>query len=276
MPGSRMRNFVDSISIEGLPYHRIEHSLLTLPDTRDNFVRATAEFFIQNWMISKLPKMLEVWDCWNTASLDDRQDYLHFLNHLLSGDIVLDDPKAGKTLPMATFSETMLRWLREYHSPLVVEPVVPISPEYGDIDLIEITGRRGDYASMKLTMWEVKSSDSQVHEHNTKIYKQLQNYPKRLYSRANSLAHLHKDDDDPEFQRFLRDLCRMVRNRESKVHYGVFITYDANVPQEKGIVPSLHKHPYSGSSEPCHHLDLFLVPDFKQLRMDVWRCLHLL
>jgi hypothetical protein len=69
----------------------------------------------------------------------------------------------------------------------------------------------------------------------------------------------------------------MVENCDPQIHYGVFVTYDSNTPQKGRFIPDLHKYPpmHPSSGENCHHLDLFLVPDFKQLRMDVWQCLHL-
>ena len=275
-----MRDFTCSTSVKGLPYHRVEYTLLSLPDTREHFVRAAAEFFVQSWMSSALPKMLGVWQCWETALQEDRQDYQRYLDHLFSGGILVDDPRkgVGRTEAMATFSETMLRWLRKQHSPLHVEPEVPRSPEYGEIDLIEITGTHGDYASMQLTMWEVKSSDTQASGHNDKIYKQLKKYPRRFYAMANSIATRYKDDSDYAFKHFLQNMSRMVMNRQPQVHYGVFITYDAAILQEEALVPNLHKYPVGHpiSGECCHQLALFLVPNFRQLRLDVWQCLHLM
>ena len=110
---------------------------------------------------------------------------------------------------------------------------------------------------MQLTMWEVKSSDTQACGHNSKIYRQLKGYPKRFYNIANSLAERYKDTGDPELVRFLRQLSIMVMNRQPQVHYGVFVTYDADVVQEETLVPNLHKYPpnHPASGERCHHLE---------------------
>jgi hypothetical protein len=166
-----MRNFISSTPVNGFPYCRTEHSLLPLTSTRDDFVRATAEFFVQSWMSASLSTMLNIWQCWSTASSEERRDYLRHFAHLLKNGKLIDNPAKdeGETDAMATFSETMLRWLRQHTPSLITEPPAPVPPSAGNIDLIEITGNSGDYASMQLTMWEVKSSENQISGHNTKI-----------------------------------------------------------------------------------------------------------
>jgi len=106
----------------------------------------------------------------------------------------------------------------------------------------------------------------------------VKTYPRRFYAIANSLATRYKDTNDLELLRFLRQLGIMVMNREPQVHYGVFITYDAAVPQQRELVPNLHKYPpnHPVFGENCHHLVLLLVPQFRELRLDIWRCLHLI
>ncbi|MBV9707040.1 MAG: hypothetical protein JO125_06505, partial [Chloroflexi bacterium] len=243
----KMEKFTCFKPVEGLPYTRTEYTLLSLPDVREHFVQAAAEFFIQSWMSSALPEMRDLWQAWEDASQEDKLDYrLHF-DHLFSRGVLIDNPMKGEgyTGPMATFSETMLRWLRQNcgSTQLLLEPPAPLPPEDGKIDLIEITGILDDYASMKLTMWEVKSSESQASDHNSKIYCQLRDYPSRFYRMANSLATRYKDARNPDFQLFLRNMSGMVRRRQPQIHYGVFITYDTQVVQKKTLVPSLHKHP---------------------------------
>lgn len=280
--GCKLKDFTCCTSIEGLPYHRTEYTLLPLLDTKECFIRAAAEFFIQSWMSAAMPRMRDVWLSWDEASEEDRQDYLSYLDHLFSQGILIDNPAKGigQTAPIATFSETMLRWLSSHSASeqLLVEPPEPAPPSEGKIDLIEITGVRGDYASMKLTMWEAKSSDNQANGQQGKIYDQLTAYPHRFYRVANSLANRHKDERDPAFLLFLQNMLRMVRNRQPQVHYGVFITCDANVKQKGTFVSNLHKYPPSHpvTGERCHHLALFLIPNFMELRFDVWRCLHLI
>src|SRR5579864_6365228 len=172
-----MLDFVSSQPINGLPYYRTEHSLLALPNAREDFVRAAATFFVQKWM-SSLPEMLNVWQHWDTTSPDEKQAYRLNLDHLCKNGTVIDNPPGvkGETGPMGTFSETMLRWFREHAQPILTEPDVPVPSAHGNIDLIEITGKSGDYASMQLTMWEAKSSDSQISSHTKDLYDQLDSY----------------------------------------------------------------------------------------------------
>ena len=121
--------------------------------------------------------MLNVWKNWDSASEEDRLDYRSYLDvALFSSGKMIDDPQNGYTGPIATFAETMLRWLRQNFAPaqLLVEPAAPQPPGDGKIDLVEVTGFPGDYSSMKVTLWEVKGSDGQVAKsHNAKIYRQL-------------------------------------------------------------------------------------------------------
>src|SRR5438552_19177750 len=91
-----MQRFTCAASIEGLPYYRTEYTFLPLSDTREQFVRSAAEFFVQSWMSSELPRMIDVWKNWESASPEDRQKYLLSLDHLLSDDgVLIDDPSKG-------------------------------------------------------------------------------------------------------------------------------------------------------------------------------------
>ena len=135
------------------PYHRTEHTLLPLSDTREEFCLSHSGFFVESWMEANLPQIaLEVWKIWGNAIEEERQQYDLYLNHLFSEDgTLIDDPRkeVGQTEAIATFSETMLRWARKHPLQRIVEPCAPIPPAYGDIDLIEITGTEGDYASLQ-------------------------------------------------------------------------------------------------------------------------------
>ena len=260
-----MQDFICSVSRDNLSYNHVEHRLLPLPDLRENFVQASAEFFIQCWMSSVMPQVLDVWQNWEAASEEEKLDYRSRLDHLFSpASVLIDNPAkgVGYTAPMATFAETMLRWLRSCvgATQLLVDPPEPAPPSEGKIDLIEVTGVHGKYDSMKLTMWEVKSSESQANGQQSKIYSQLEAYPRRFYRVANSLAHRYKDHPDPAFLEFLKNMTGMVRNRQPQVQYGVFIMYDTNVQQKGALLPDLHRYPsgHPVSGERCHHLALFL------------------
>ncbi len=277
-----MKRFLISSSDDTLNYNKTVYSLANSCN-ETLFVHETAKYFVKSWMASVLPKMKKVWEQWDTASDDDRVDYLGYLREALlnSDNEMLDFPDKGYTGPISTYSETMLRWLREeFGEPqLIVEPPVPRPPGQGNVDLIEITGVLENTSSFKVTMWEVKSSDNQVAaSHNTKIYKQLRAYPNRLMTFANEMSY--RFDGAPALKRFLRDMGSLARKRDPKVHYGVFIAYDPNVDQKNSIVPNLHcypsnpPHPFT-SGQKCHHLGLLLLPDFRSKRAEVWRSLHL-
>jgi len=284
---NKMKTLVQPKTLTGLPYNKTEYTLLSIPGCRNGFIQAAAIFFIQSWMSAALPEMLNVWQHWDNASDADKQYYIQHLYHLFSNGTLIDDPDghhsaphSRHTIPIGTFSETMLRWLRLSFepAPLLVEPIAPMPTDDGKIDLVEITGLPGNYYSMRVTLWEVKSSDSQVHNHNSKIYNQLEAYPERFFNLANCLCSSYTGDDTA-FRTFLKNMGRMARNRQPQVHYGVFITYDSNVVQKVSATPNLHKHPADHPSQPgevCHHLALLLIPNFKQLRLEVWRYLHLI
>jgi hypothetical protein len=282
-----MKSFVCGTDVTGLAYSRTEYTLLPLDDTRDNFIQAAANYFVQSWMCASLPEIVDVWLHWDYASAEERDHYLSHLEHLFSDGTLIDDPdrknsppNSNHTAPIGTFSETMLRWMRANFgpTPLLIDPLAPMPTNDGKIDFVEITGLKGDFASFKVTLWEVKSSDSQAWYHNSKIYRQLDDYPKRFFSLANCLSESYSGNDIA-FKMFLKQMGKMARNRHPQVHYGVFITYDPTVTQVQKAVPGLHKHPDNHptpSDNLCHHLVLLLIPDFKRLRMEVWRSLHLM
>lgn len=253
--------------------------MLPLPGGTATFAQDTAAFFVQSWMSSALPQMLHVWQNWSSASPQDKQEYLSYLDvALLSGGQLIDEPTSGYTSPMATFAETMLRWLRQSFAPkqLVVEPAVPQPPDDGKIDLVEVTGLPGDYSSMAVTLWEVKSSDGEASEHNSKIYRQINDYRRRFYPIANHLATTYKGTDS-SLKLFLRNMAKLVRNHRPQAHYGVFVTYNVNIKQKVNLVPNLQKYPigYPAPSRNTHTLAVLLIPNFKNMRLDLWRTLHL-
>lgn len=275
-----MNHLVCPSSVINLPYNRTEYTLLPLPSGTVNFTQDAAAFFVQSWMSSALSQMLHVWQNWSSTSPQDKQEYISYLDvALLSEGKLIDEPTNGYTNPMATFSETMLRWLRQNFAPkqLLVEPAVPQPPGDGKIDLVEVTGLPGDYSSMAVTLWEVKSSDGEASEHNSKIYRQLCDYPRRFYHIANHMATTYTGTDS-NLKLFLRDMAKLVRNHSPQAHYGVFITYHVNVTQKVNIVPNLHKYPtdYFSPSRNTHTLAILLIPNFKKLRLDIWRSLHLI
>lgn len=292
-----MDHLVCPSCVSGLSYSRTNYTLLSLPDIRTTFVSDAAAFFVQSWMSSVLPEMLNIWQNWDDASQEERTDYLSYLSSALLADVkeddiergytspillpglrLKDDPANGYTNPMGGFAEVMLRWLRKNHAPnqLLVEPAVSQPPGDGKIDFVEVTGFSGDYASMAVTLWEVKSSDGEASTHNAKVYTQLDDYPRRFYHIANHMATVHENTAEPELKRFLRDMAKIVRNHRSQAHYGVFVTYDQNVSQRGSLVPNLHKYPsgYPASPE-THTLAVLMIPDFKHMRLEIWRALHL-
>ncbi len=129
---------------------------------------------------------------------------------------------------------------------------------------------------MKVTLWEVKASDGQAINHNTKIYEQLSDYPRRFFTIANCMS-ANYTGDDIAIKKFLRNMALMAKNRQSQVHYGVFVVYNASVRQKGQLIPSFHRYPDpSPPGQGCHHLMILLIPDFKDLRLKVWRSLHLI
>src|SRR5712691_2285560 len=87
-----MKSFFCETSVTGLPYSRTEYTLLSLDDTRDNFIQAAASFFVQSWMVTSLPEIVDVWLHWDDASADERDYYLAHLDHLFSDGRLIDDP----------------------------------------------------------------------------------------------------------------------------------------------------------------------------------------
>jgi len=152
---------------------------------------------------------LAVLENWNGSSEEDRRDYLSYLDDaLFSGGKLVDDPERGYNGPIATFAETMLRWLRKSFAPsqLLVEPAAPQPPSEGKIDLVEVTGFPGNYSSMTVVLWEVKASDKQAGSHNPKVYEQLNDYPRRFFPIANCMAESYSGGD-MALKRFLRDMA---------------------------------------------------------------------
>lgn len=276
-----MRRFVSANAISTHPYNRVDYTMLPLTNGSDAFAQAAAIFFVQNWMTSALPRMLTVWQNWQDSSEEEKNDYLSYLNTaFFSKDgLLIDEPEKGYTGPIAAFTETLLRWLRQSFgsSCLLVEPPTCQPPGDGKIDFVEITGCPGDYASFSVTLWEVKSSDHQAHKQNSKIYSQLDDYPMRFYPIANCMATSYSGQDIA-MKRFLRDMAMLARNRHRQVRYGVLIAYDPNVKQNGSLASNLHRHPpgYAlTTAASCHSLAVLIIPNFKQLRLDVWRSLHL-
>lgn len=274
-----MDSFLSAKIVNSLPYNRVDYEIIQVPNGIENFIRAAAVFFVSNWMKSKLDDALKIFNAWDNATDEEKTEYRNYFDVALFTDgNLIDDPEKGFTYPMATFSETMLRWLRESYEPsqLMVEPSVPQPPGDGKIDLVEITGNCDDFSSLRVVLWEVKSSDHQVSEHNSKIYNQLSDYPKRFYHIANCMASNYTGTD-PVLKKFLRDMAQMAYNRKPQVHYGAFVTYDTNVEQRISVAPKLHKYPSDHpkqSNEKCHNLIALLIPDFRNMRLSLWRALH--
>lgn len=282
-----MRQFVDvHHHEEETKFIRTDHFLIDTPDNLNAFIEHTAIFFIDQWMKLEAKQMHQVRTNWHSCANELKEKYKAYLERsLLSDGILQDSPDQGVTGPVATFAETMLRWLRESFEPeqLLVEPPVPRSPDEGLIDYIEITGLSGKYSSMRVTLWEVKGSDNQISGHNSKIYRQLRDYPRRFFTMANDLGYQAQQmaqqysEVDLALVQFLRDVGDIVRNKRHQAQYGVFLVYDPNVQQDKNPVPGLHKYP-SGSPEPhkTHFLCTLLIPEFKKIRLSVWQSLCLL
>ncbi len=275
-----MKRFVCPTPVPNPNYTRMDYCFQQSPDRVDTFVQAAAQCFVENWMKSALPAILHVWQSWDTSSEEDRSEYLSYLYHLFTKGKLIDDPKNGYTNPIGTFAETMLRWLKQSFSPtpLLMEPATPEPAGNGDVDFVEIMGVLGDYSSMSVTMWEVKSSDDQVGAQSGKVYRQLHEYPARFSYIANHMATTYAHENiDPELKRFLRDMNRIVRNHRAQAHYGVFMVHDANIVQKVPLVPDLHRYPERyPSSQDSHSCLVLLVPDFKAMRLKIWHALHLI
>ena len=279
-----MKCFIRQNPVSSFPYDIVECTFVSQENCRKDFIQAATRFFLKSWMNDE---MHEIWLHWNDVSQEDKEFYRAQWEHLLSNGVLIDDPsmqspppRSRHTAPIGAFSETMLRWFRENFEPaqLLVEPLKSMPTEDGKIDLIEITGSRGDYASFKVTLWEVKSSDSQISSHNSNVYQQLDDYRLRFLRAAYSLSESYTGDDKA-FKRFLSQMGKMAWKKDPSIHYAVFVTYDSNVIQKRNFVPTIHKHPSnhpSTSKDVCHHLVLLLAPDFRSLRLEVWQSLHLL
>jgi hypothetical protein len=275
-----MHRFVQEHSNNQGTFTRTHYKLTAQCYESSEFAEALAVYFVQNWMNIALPQMLQVWKQWDGATDEEKRDYFAYLeSSLLTHGKLLDNPDKGEghTGPIATFGETILRWLRQHFAPtqLLVEPPVPQPAGDGKIDFIEITGFPGDYASMAVRLWEVKATDSQVSYQNSKVYTQLDDYPKRFYYLANHIG-ARCNTNDVALKKFMRDMAPIVRNHRPQAHYGVFVTYDENITQKISFVPDLHNHPRGCKGSPhTHTLAMLAIPDFRQVRLSVWRALHL-
>jgi hypothetical protein len=282
-----MQHFLDiHHHVQETKFQRTDHVVIDAPGNLNTFIEHAATFFINKWMELEGPDMHQVRADWDCCTDDLKERYKAYLERgLLAEGVLNDTPDQGHTGPIATFAETMLRWFRESFEPaqLLIEPPVPKPPGEGLIDFIEITGFPGDYSSMRVTLWEIKASDNQISGHNDKIYKQLNDYPRRFFTMANDFGHRGKKmveeqvGADMALVQFLRDVGDIVRNRRHQAQYGVFLVYDSNLQQDNNPVPGLHKHP-TNCPEPhnTHFLCTLLIPEFKQLRLNVWSSLRLL
>lgn len=282
-----MDRFLDKNDIPNLPYTKAELTFLQIPNCRMDFVQSVAEYFIRQWMFSGLPDMMDVWKNWNTATDAKKEIYRMYLDAALFSDdpndktkrLLVDAPNDGNTTPIGVFTETMLRLFTESFGaqpPLLVEPSVPQPTGSGQVDFIEIKGVAHDINSMTVQMWESKGSDGQVSAHHSKIYRQLDDYSRRLFYIANNMCASYSDNRS-QVRNFLRLVALLAKNKDPKVHYGVFVTYDSRVAQNSALVNQVHTHPpgHPSVGGGCHHLVLLLIPDFKTLRMDVWKAMHL-
>lgn len=275
-----MRNHIKEQPLGGQPYHYTEYKVLQVPASAQSFAEDIAAFFIRSWMKNAHVDMMQIWQNWATSSEEDKNIFHSYLAPaLMTGNDLVDDPSSGvgRTGPIGTFCETMLRAIRADFSgdQILVHPPLPAPPGDGNIDLLEVTGKVSDASSLRVTLWEIKGSDGQAHGHNSKIYEQLRDYPKRLFPIANLMGEYYSGDD-PGVKLFLRNMALLARNRSPQVHYGAFIVYDENIPQEGNLVPGLCKvplnHPTPADNK-CHHLAVLLIPDFRKLRFEVWRTL---
>jgi hypothetical protein len=278
-----MKEFVTWKVKSHLHQYRTEYSQIEL-DTRTAFCEATAEFFVKKWMASQVTQMLKVWKNWETANVDDKEDYISFLRKALFYDVdqVRDDPENGYTNPQGAFSETMLRWIIEttVDDNLHIEPIVPRPPGQGDIDLVEIRGSESNAGSLRILLWEIKASDNQAAGHNNKVYKQISDYPTRFFSITNELSERFAyGDKPPAFKAFLQRAARLARKGDARIQYGGFVTFDSKVTQKVSVLPNIHQYPRNlprgNGREKCHHVSTLLLPNFRDLRMEIWRHLNL-
>lgn len=279
-----MKRFISPAMISCSPYSKTEYMFESLEDCRKMFVQEATKFFIQSWLDEEVQ---DIWLNWDITPEEEKEFYYAHWEHLRSNGTLIDDPAMNTsypgsrhTAPIGAFSETMLRWLQASFGPtqLLVEPRKSKATEDGKIDFIEITGLQNNYSSLKVTLWEVKSSDSQISSHNTNVYQQITDYRLRFLSIAACLSESY-EGDDRALKTFLGKMGRRAWEKHQCVHYGVFVTYDSSVKQTNNMTPNLHKYPKghpAQSKEVCHHLALLLIPDFRDIRLEVWKSLHLM
>ncbi len=75
-----MHRFVCPNSIPGLPYSRTDYQLIQLPSGATPFDQAAAAFFVQSWMSSALPHMLDIWKNWDSSSDEHKRDFISYLD----------------------------------------------------------------------------------------------------------------------------------------------------------------------------------------------------
>lgn len=279
-----MKRFVCPNLVSNSSFYKTEYTFSSLEDCKATFIQEATKFFVRSWLDEE---MQNVWLNWDTTPEDERNFYYAHWEHLRSNGTLIDDPTTDApppgshhTAPIGAFSETMLRWLRASFGPTqqLVEPLKSKETADGKIDFIEVTGIQNDYDSLKVTLWEVKSSDKQISHHNTTVYQQIEDYRLRFLSIAACLSESY-EGTDVALRKFLGKMGRMAWDKHHGVHYGVFVTYDSNVRQEVNMTPNLHKYPKghpSQSKEICHHLALLLIPSFRDIRLEVWKNLYLM
>lgn len=214
----------------------------------------------------------DVWRNWTTASAVERAEFLNrFELGFFPKGHVIDDPPAGETAAIAAFGETALRWIRSrlQHKFVMIEPAIPAPTSVGSIDLIEITEDASRYV---VTMWECKASDAQASSANGKVYKQLDDYPRRIGHIADQLSY-RCDSSKPALKAFLPHVGRLARNGDACIKYGAFFLWDPLAAQNAAPVPDLHKHPARCGAN-AHTLVTLELPNFKALRKALWSLLR--
>lgn len=277
-----LRDFLNE-SIFELP-SGVEQKIYTVAISNDShnlilqqFILALAEYFVICWLSPTFGSRDTIWTTWNTGSDDECQDMLQQLQSAFcdnEGHVADDlDPYSGKTHAKGNFGETLLRWIEETfrQEDKRFIPAAPQPSSEGSIDLIEtIFLANGTWFAI---LWECKAT-RQIAGAVSRAYKQLDDYPNRLYFIANDRASQFEESDnsDSQYAQTLRFMPMEAKRRTNRIHYGVLIAHDASEKQPN--LRDLHKHP-EDVPPGCHHLIFVALPDFSALRDAVWRAMRL-
>ena len=258
----------------------VEQRIYTVDISKDaqQFVFALVEYFVSCWLSPVYGDRDEVWEKWNTPSHPDRANMLDYFRNAFcsqNGEVAdHPDPKRGLTKAKGNFAETLLRWVEETYregEKRLISPV-PQPADRGFTDLVEIIFHQGnEWFSI---IWESKATEVNISGVASDAYKQLDDYPNRMFFILNDRAASLKEDGvgNARYANVLRLMPALIKQRSPKIHYGLFITH--NDAEKCPNLRDLPKRP-SGVPRGCHHLTFVALPNFADLRDAVWRNMQL-